>query len=581
MNLRKTSLVTLALTGMYLFIVISFVSYFIVLQGHIHLERQFIKTDSDRAKNALHAEIDRIDALVLDWSYLEDTGRFIREGGQEFIDENLMSPGPLHQKDHVILFASRTGDIVYFQGEDPGSGEPLGVPEEVKKLFSPDSPLFSAKTFSEGLKGLLELPQGLFLLAVRPVLEDQEGESCEGFFLMGRFLDDRIEETIRITTRLDVSVLSLRRHGEVIFSQVPELSASWPFAARFALEGRAEAFLLVEDLWGKPVAALNLRMPRDIYNRGILTLNYLSISIGIIFLVLFSIFFYLLDSKILRRITRIADQVRLIGSLRDHSQRVVLSGDDELTGLADNINTMLSELEEVSEEMEEINATKDRFFSIIAHNLKGPFISLKSSSSLIREALEEGDEEQIHTVLNELDTVTTNAFDLLNNLLEWSRLQNRTIQVEPEDVNLRFMIEKSLFLFAEKLRSKDLKVRNLVEAEVYIRVDYNMFETVMRNLLSNAIKFTPRGGEITLSAKEGKETTEVVLKDTGIGINPDHLGKLFVIDKTFSRPGTEGEKGTGFGLVLCKDFIETNKGTLRVASEAGVGTKIHITLPRV
>ncbi|MBN2049979.1 MAG: hypothetical protein JW760_05995, partial [Spirochaetales bacterium] len=436
MNLRKTSLVTLALTGMYLFIVISFVSYFIVLQGHIHLERQFIETDSNRAKNALFAEIDRLDAIVLDWSYLEDTGRFIREGGQDFIEENLISAGPLNQKDHVVLFASRSGDIVYFQGKDPVSGELLGVPEELRKLFYPASPLFSAKVFPEGLRGVLELPQGLFLLAVRPVLGDQEREFCDGFLLMGRFLDDRIEETIRITTRLDVSVLSLRRDGEMIFSKVPELSASWPFAARFALEGRAEAFLLVEDLWGTPVAALNLRMPRDIYNRGILTLNYLSISIGIIFLVLFSIFFYLLDSKILRRITHIADQVRLIGSLRDHSQRVVLPGDDELTGLADNINTMLSELEEVSEELEEINATKDRFFSIIAHDLKGPFISLKSSSSLIREALEVGDEEQIHTVLNELDTVTTNAFDLLNNLLEWSRLQNRTIQVEPEDVNL-------------------------------------------------------------------------------------------------------------------------------------------------
>jgi len=579
MNLRKTSLVTLALTGMYLFITISFVSYFIVLQGHIQLEKQFIETDIDRAKNALNAEIDRIDVLVRDWAYWEDTCKFINDRNQKFIDENLTSTGPLNQLNTIIVFLDGEGNIVYSRGPDPVMDDPFRLPEELQSLFTHDAPLVQDTGYS-GVRGIVALKDGLFLVAARPVRAGRESDNCRGYLLTGRYLDDKVEETISIRTRLDVSILSLAEHGEAIRSQVPELSASYPFAARFALEGRAEAYLLINDIWGDPVGALNLRMPRDIYNRGILTLNYLSISIGIIFLVLFIIFFYLLDAKILMRITYIADQVQVIGSLRDHSQRVVLSGDDELTGLASNINMMLSELEDVSAELSESNATKDRFFSIIAHDLKGPFISLKSSSSLIREALEDNDGEQINIVLHELDTVTHNAFNLLNNLLEWSRLQTHTIRVEPEPVNIRLIMDKSIFLFAEKFRSKQLSVENNVPKELHAWVDYNMLDVVLRNLVSNAVKFTPRGGEITLAGRERQNRIEIVIEDTGIGIDPANMKKLFKIDAEFSRPGTEGEKGTGFGLVLCMDFIKANGGSIEVSSEPARGSKFIINLPK-
>ena len=565
-------MVTLALAGMYLFIIISFVSYFIVLQGHVRLEKQFLETDINRAKNALNSEIERIDVLARDWAVWDDTCRFINDGNQEYIDAHLKPAGPLNTMNDFVVFSNGAGDIVYSRGLSTDTEDPPGIPEELKELFS-SSELYG------GIRGMISLPRGLALIAVRPVCRDIRGEPPEGSICIGRYLDREIEEAVRITTRLDVSVLSLDLYGGFVHSQVPELSASYPLAARFGLEGMAEAYLMMNDINGEPTGVLVLRMPRDIYNRGIVTLNYLSISISIIFVVLFAIFFHLLDAKILMRITYIADQVQIIGSMRDHSQRVVFSGDDELTALSSNINMMLGELEDVSGELAESNATKDRFFSIIAHDLKGPFISLKSSSSLIREALEDDDRDEINTVLDELDTVTTNAFNLLNNLLEWSRLQNRTIKVDKEAVNVSLIVEKNLYLFTEKLRSKQIEVEQDIPDDTEVWVDYNMLDTVLRNLLSNAVKFTPRGGSISVSTSSRNDRVEIVLQDTGIGIDPSNIDKLFKIDMEFSRPGTEGEKGTGFGLVLCRDFIEANGGSIQVSSEPARGSKFSIFLP--
>ena len=170
-------------------------------------------------------------------------------------------------------------------------------------------------------------------------------------------------------------------------------------------------------------------------------------------------------------------------------------------------------------------------------------------------------------------------FELLTNLLEWSRLQLGKIEYSPELINLFLIIEEMSELFRPVLVKKNIVFNNNIGPETFVMWDKNMLSTVLRNLISNAVKFTNKGGNIAVKAAYSGEGVEISISDTGIGIPENVLPGLFSINGSFSTQGTSGEKGTGLGLMLCSELINKNNGTIKVSSEAGKGTVFTITLP--
>lgn len=239
-------------------------------------------------------------------------------------------------------------------------------------------------------------------------------------------------------------------------------------------------------------------------------------------------------------------------------------------------------LRESEKQLRESNATKDRFFNIIAHDLKNPFNAIIGFTSLLTDEWNEFDDDDKVAMISSIKSSSEGAFELLMNLLDWSRLQVGKFTFEPEFTDLKSLIRLNFSLLQTAAEKKCIKLVNTGMCDKMIWADPNMIKTVIRNLITNAIKFTPDNGTITVSCQKYPEHPGMMLlaiQDNGVGITESQLKNLFVLSHSESKRGTDGETGTGLGLVLCKEFIEKNKGQIWVESTPGTGSTFYVALP--
>jgi PAS domain S-box-containing protein len=226
-----------------------------------------------------------------------------------------------------------------------------------------------------------------------------------------------------------------------------------------------------------------------------------------------------------------------------------------------------------------INSEKDKFFSILAHDLRGPLSAFVSATQIIAEEIQTMGIEEIKEITLSMKTSATNIYSLLENLLEWSRLRRGVMDFIPEKINLKKKIEECVAVLSESARKKGIEILISIPEVIDVLADSLMFDTVIRNLISNAIKFTPVGGKVTLTAGYIEDhIVEIKISDSGIGMTPELKDKLFLLNEKTSRKGTEGEPSTGLGLLLCKEFIEKHNGKIRVESEVGKGSTFSFTI---
>jgi PAS domain S-box-containing protein len=231
--------------------------------------------------------------------------------------------------------------------------------------------------------------------------------------------------------------------------------------------------------------------------------------------------------------------------------------------------------------LRELNSTKDKFFSIIAHDLKSPFNGIVGFSDILHEQVLNQDYRGIADYAEIISKSAHQAMNLLTNLMEWSRSQTGQMNFNPEYVDIVVLIHSCFELLKLSARQKSITITFNLPHNLIVRADKAMLETVVRNLMSNAIKFTPREGEVSIVAEERQKECLVVVSDNGMGIEKNNLKKLFRIDGDFSSMGTENETGTGLGLIICKDFIEKHHGKIWVESELRVGSKFYFLLPKL
>ncbi|MFB6340967.1 two-component regulator propeller domain-containing protein [Saccharicrinis sp. FJH62] len=236
-------------------------------------------------------------------------------------------------------------------------------------------------------------------------------------------------------------------------------------------------------------------------------------------------------------------------------------------------------LEQKTLELENLNKLKDKLFSIIAHDLKSPFQSILGFSDLLHNEYDEYDEESRAQYIGLINESAHSYYELLDGLLSWSRTQMGTIQYTPKALEVSSIIEKTVDLLQHKIQRKQIKLVNKINNSVCVFADDQMVNSVIQNLIGNAIKFTKLQGQITLNSVQEGDVITFSVEDNGIGMTPKQKNNLFSIGNTNSEPGTMGEPGTGLGLLICKEFIEKNKGKIWVKSEKGKGSTFFFTLP--
>ncbi len=239
----------------------------------------------------------------------------------------------------------------------------------------------------------------------------------------------------------------------------------------------------------------------------------------------------------------------------------------------------ISKQKKIENDLRELNVDKDKFFSIIAHDLRNPLNNLLGFSHLLIDNFKEYNEEKKLNFLSIIQQTAKSTSLLLDNLLEWSRLQTGRISAKPARYFLKPQVDECIQLLHSAALAKKISVLTEMDMSVTFYADCNMISTVLRNILSNAVKFTPIGGEISVEASVNTNFVVIKISDTGVGMSDLELKNLFLLNKSLSAKGTEGEVGSGLGLILCQEFVKKNRGSIDVKSKPGVGSTFVISLP--
>ena len=252
---------------------------------------------------------------------------------------------------------------------------------------------------------------------------------------------------------------------------------------------------------------------------------------------------------------------------------------NQIENQSEELMAQKEELLEMNNKLYELNASKDKFFSIIAHDLKNPFNTILGLSELLKDETKSGNLETIDEYSGMIYNSAAQTLRLLENLLEWANSQRGKISFNPIPIKLKELFNEEFSVLNDMARGKNIELKSSLFDNLTIIADKNMIKTILRNLISNAIKFTHKNGKVGVKAMAINNQVEISVSDSGIGMTKETIAKLFRIDANQSTPGTENEKGTGLGLVLCKEFIEKHGGKIWVESESGKGSTFKFSIP--
>ncbi|MCX6150721.1 MAG: PAS domain S-box protein [Ignavibacteriales bacterium] len=238
-------------------------------------------------------------------------------------------------------------------------------------------------------------------------------------------------------------------------------------------------------------------------------------------------------------------------------------------------------LKRYAEELKVLNASKDKFFSIVAHDLKSPFLGLLGFANILLLEFDTLDSSEIRKFVGDIHRITNSIYKLVENLLSWSRLHTNRIEFKPESISLYENLIQSINLLFANAANKNIQIKNMVADKLKVYTDENMLQSILENLLSNAIKFTNEGGLINISAIEKTTEVEICIEDNGVGLEEENIKNLFKIEKHYTTRGTANEEGTGLGLIICKEIVKKHGGKIWVESKVQSGSKFYFTLPKL
>lgn len=269
--------------------------------------------------------------------------------------------------------------------------------------------------------------------------------------------------------------------------------------------------------------------------------------------------------------------VEINGKLISQNGKLVAQG--TIVDITDRLKSE-QEIKSKNEKLARLNAEKDKLFSIIAHDLRSPFNSFLGMTELIADESAGLSNEEIKHYLRDMNKTAMNVYRLIENLLNWAQVQQGLIKFVPERIQLCPVVESIIELISESVNKKMITVSNQIPESIEIFADKNMLQIILRNIISNSVKFTPRYGEIRISAKEkANQSIEISISDSGIGMNSTQISNLFQADVQKTRIGTEGEPSTGLGLMLCKEFTEKHGGQIWVESRVNKGSTFYLLFP--
>ncbi|HUJ21833.1 MAG TPA: ATP-binding protein [Bryobacteraceae bacterium] len=606
MTIQRKVPVFLALTLIWLLVVLAATSRLLVLDSFARLEEREVRLNIQRAENALSDELADVSHSVQDYSTYDRMYAFMVSRDPHVPEAEFGNLDTLRLNFAGIFDLG--GEMVFAKAVDLPAFKPAAIPQGLPQYFAASSRLLRRPGAESPLEGVLLLPAGPMLVGVSPILTGERKGPVRGTLVMGRWLD--AQEVKHLAQKTSLS-LSLQPAGG------PDLPADFALARR-ALSSEQPVFirplgsksvagyLLITDLEGRPESILKAEMPRQVYAQGKAMLLYLVVWLLAAGIVFGGAMHFLLDRAVLSRLVRLSRGVAAIGRRRQLSERVAIDGNDELTTLGKTLNQTFEALEEAEESLRKSNAeledrvrqrtaelaaskeaaeaasrAKSEFMANISHELRTPMNGILGMIDLALDT-ETGAEHRDY-----LETARSSASALMTiimDLLDFSKLEAKQLDLRYVQFNVADCVLTSLRTLTEAAEQKGLAVTSDVGAKVPPTLvgDPVRLGQILLNLVGNAIKFTEHGrvGVRVETAAETSETIELhfAVSDTGIGIPPEKQEEIFERFTQVDMSSTRKYGGLGLGLAICAQLVKEMKGRIWVESQVGAGSTFHFTV---
>jgi signal transduction histidine kinase len=598
-TIRKLTILAITISFSIMIVIMLVISRFVLLNNFNNIEANNVQLNTARVQSALSYTLSDMGSTTTDWASWDDTYTFIEDGNSKYINSNLTDSTFIELRLNLILFINSSGKTVFRKAFDLNSKEEIKVPPELQTHLSNGSLPLNFPDPESGIEGLLLLPEGSpLLITARSILASDGKGPARGMLIFGRYLNatevDRLSQSMSLSLafyRADETSLPLD-----VSEIYPSLLEKITVVTKLLDSQHIAGYALVNDIYGRPGLIVKVDMPRDIYREGQNAVTYIMLTIVTVGVVFGLVALQAAEKHELSRLKKLAQAVKSIGTSGNFSERVLTSGKDEISSLANNINSMLASLQQAQEELkantehlkiavveaQSANLAKSEFLSSVSHELRTPLTAIIGLTQLLQKKyygpLNEKQADYIQDILGS----SNHLLSLINNILDMAKIEAGKSRLELAETQVKELIGGSLLFVKENAAEKRIDLRLEIPEEILnlrITADKLRFRQVMVNLLSNAIKFTETKGKVVIEAEKKEDELMVSVSDNGIGISLEEQGKIFDAFYQVNTKITSKIPGTGLGLCLAKHLVELHQGRIWVESEGiGKGSSFSFTI---